>query len=42
MIKSNTEQMGKIMRIRRELSVEPAIPNKVREILGLKGLDKVN
>lgn len=40
--KSNAEQVEKIIRIARELSVEPATPDEAREILGLKGLDKVN
>jgi uncharacterized protein (DUF849 family) len=41
MAKSNAEQVAKIIRIARELGVEPATPNEAREILGLKGLDKV-
>lgn len=40
--KGNAEQVEKIVRIIRELSLEPATPNEAREILGLKGLDKVN
>ncbi len=39
--KSNAEQMAKIIRIARELGVEPATPSEAREILGLKGLEKV-
>jgi len=39
--KSNAEQVEKIIRIARELSVETATPDEAREILGLKGLDKV-
>lgn len=39
--KSNAEQVEKIIRIARELGVEPATPNEGREMLGLKGLDKV-
>lgn len=42
MAKSNAEQVEKIVRIARELSLETAIPDEAREILGLKGLDKVN
>jgi uncharacterized protein (DUF849 family) len=42
MAKSNAEQVEKIVRIARELSLEPATPDEAREILGLKGLDKVN
>jgi uncharacterized protein (DUF849 family) len=40
--KSNAEQVGKIARIARELSLEPATPDEARQILGLKGSDKVN
>ena len=40
--KSNAEQVAKIIRIARELGVEPATPAEARRILGLKGLDKVN
>jgi len=40
--KSNAEQVAKIIRIGRELGIEPATPNEARKILGLKGLDKVN
>jgi len=40
--KSNAEQVDKIVRIAREFDIEPATPNEVRQILGLKGLDKVN
>jgi len=39
--KSNAEQVEKIIRIARELGLEPATPDEVRQILGLKGLDKV-
>ena len=42
MAKSNAEQVEKIVRIARELSLKPATPNEARRILGLKGLDKVN
>ena len=41
MAKSNAEQVEKIIRIGRELGVEPASPAEARQILGLKGLDKV-
>jgi uncharacterized protein (DUF849 family) len=41
MAKSNAEQVAKIIRIARELGLEPATPDEAREILGLKGLDKV-
>jgi len=39
--RSSGEQVEKIIRIGRELGVEPATPDEAREILGLKGLDKV-
>lgn len=40
--RSNAEQVAKIVRIARELGREPATPDEARQILGLKGLDKVN
>jgi uncharacterized protein (DUF849 family) len=40
--KSNAEQVEKIVTIARQLSIEPATPDEARQILGLKGLDKVN
>lgn len=40
--KSNADQVAKIIRIARELGIEPATPAEGRKILGLKGLDKVN
>lgn len=42
MAKSNAEQVEKIIRIAKELGIEPATPDEARQILGLKGLDKVN
>lgn len=42
MAKSNADQVEKIVRIARELSLEPATPDEARQILGLKGLDEVN
>ncbi len=39
--KSNAEQMAKIIRIAKELGIAPATPSEAREILGLKGLEKV-
>ena len=39
--KSNAEQVEKIIRIAAELGIEPATPDEVRQILNLKGLDKV-
>ncbi len=40
--KSNADQVKKVIRIARELDLEPATPEEGRKILGLKGLDKVN
>ncbi len=40
--KSNGEQVSKLIRIARELGVEPANPDEARKILKLKGLEKVN
>lgn len=40
--KSNAEQVEKIIRIAREFGLEPATPDEARQILGLKGMDKVN
>jgi uncharacterized protein (DUF849 family) len=42
MAKSNGEQVAKMVRIARELGIEPASADEARKILGLKGLDKVN
>ncbi|MAQ86552.1 MAG: 3-keto-5-aminohexanoate cleavage protein [Maritimibacter sp.] len=38
---SNAQQVEKIVRIMAELGIEPATPDEAREILGLKGGDKV-
>jgi uncharacterized protein (DUF849 family) len=40
--KSNGEQVAKLVRIARELGVEPATPDEARKILGLKGIGQVN
>lgn len=40
--KSNAEYVEKMIRIAREFGNEPATPDETRQILGLKGLDKVN
>lgn len=40
--KSNAEQVEKIIRIARELGIEPATPDEARQILGLKGIEQVN
>lgn len=39
---SNADQVEKIVHIAKELSLEIATPDEARQILGLKGLDKVN
>jgi uncharacterized protein (DUF849 family) len=39
--KSSAEQVEKAVRITRELGLEPATSDEAREILGLKGIDKV-
>ena len=41
MATSNAEQVAKVVRIAKELGIEPASPNEARATLGLKGLDKV-
>jgi uncharacterized protein (DUF849 family) len=40
--KSNAELVEKMLRILREFGHKPATPDEAREVLGLKGLDKVN
>lgn len=42
MARSNADQVAKICRILRELSLEIATPDEARQRLGLKGADKVN
>ena len=42
MAKSNAEQVTKMARIAKEFGIDPATPDEAREILGLKGIDKVN
>ena len=39
--KSNAEQVEKIIRIGREHDLEPATPSEARQMLNLKGLDKI-
>jgi uncharacterized protein (DUF849 family) len=39
---NNAEQVERIVTIARQLSIEPATLDEARQILGLKGLDKVN
>ncbi len=41
MAKSNAEQVEKIVRIGKEHGLEPATPDEAREILNLKGIDRV-
>jgi uncharacterized protein (DUF849 family) len=40
--KSSGEQVAKIIRIGREIGIEPATPAEARSILGLKGIENVN
>lgn len=40
--RSSADQVAKIVRIMKELSLEPATPDEARKILGLKGKNKVN
>ena len=40
--KSNAEQVEKAIRFAHELGLEVATPDDAREMLGLKGMDKVN
>lgn len=40
--RSSAEQVERIVNIAREMSIEPATPDEARQMLGLKGLDKVN
>lgn len=40
--RSSAEQVEKIVRIANEMSIQPATPDEVREMLGLKGIDNVN
>jgi uncharacterized protein (DUF849 family) len=40
--RSSAEQVQKIVNIAKELSIKPATPDDVREMLNLKGIDKVN
>ncbi|GAG37748.1 unnamed protein product, partial [marine sediment metagenome] len=42
MAKSNAELVEKMVRIARELGYEPTTPDETRQILKLKGRDKVN
>ena len=42
MAKASADQVNMIKRIAKEMSLEPATSDETRQILGLKGLDKVN
>jgi uncharacterized protein (DUF849 family) len=42
MAKSNAELVEKMVRLAKEFGYEPATPDETRQILGLKGRDKVN
>jgi uncharacterized protein (DUF849 family) len=39
--KSNAQQVTKVVRVLHEMGIEPATPTEAREILGLKGADRV-
>ena len=40
--KASADQVKMVVNIAKEMSLEPATPDEAREILGLKGMDKVN
>jgi uncharacterized protein (DUF849 family) len=40
--KSSAEQVERVVKIAQQMSIQPATPDDVRQMLGLKGLDKVN
>jgi uncharacterized protein (DUF849 family) len=40
--RSSAEQVEKIVKIANEMSIKPATPDEVREMLKLKGIEKVN
>lgn len=40
--RSSAEQVERMVNIAREMSIEPATPDEARQILSLKGIDKVN
>jgi uncharacterized protein (DUF849 family) len=40
--RSSGEQVSKVVNIAKEMSIVPATPDEAREIIGLKGIDKVN
>ncbi len=41
MARSSAEQVERIVKIAAQLSIHPATPDEAREMLGLKGMDKV-
>jgi uncharacterized protein (DUF849 family) len=40
--RSSAEQVERIVKIAAQMSIQPATPDDVRQVLGLKGIDKVN
>jgi hypothetical protein len=42
MAQSNAEQVAKMVRVTKELGIEPVTPDEARQILGLKGIANVN
>jgi len=42
MARSSAEQVERIVKIAAQMSIQPAKPEDVRQVLGLKGIDKVN
>jgi len=40
--RSSAEQVHKVVNIAKEMSIAPATPDEAREMIGLKGIDKVN
>ena len=40
--KSSAEQVERVKNMAKALSIEPATPAEARQMLGLKGIDKVN
>ena len=40
--KTSAEQVERVKMMAKALSIEPATPNEARQMLGLKGIDKVN
>jgi len=42
MARGSYEQVERVVKIAKELSIVPATPDEARQMLGLKGMDKVN